>query len=549
MYSNGKQIFFDAELLSRSELPTSLRETVKNWMTLAADEKSKQAGIVISSLLERILGVVLSDFGHKKLQRLDQEFLFAERVAIAAGTYENKFYRDHLQHSIRVGLTARAIARALQRSQILDDKHECNDYMCAGLLHDIGIATPNLYKTIRTIDNFFKEFCPAISHVPGDTHWHAENYRQGISLLRLDDLLSSENLARLHRDFNHALIGAIEAVSMFDLSSIDEEWNSRIVRILQAVAFHDTEVEKELVFTREPMAVILVLADEVQEWGRESCPEGLVALHDLAQFCLESAIDIRLDYKSCNVKGFSPLKQIQAKQLAFSRLVLDPNFPDFTMSYLLPPYETLDLYSLLTAYHKLWVLSDENARAFAILPPPDPKFEFPAALGSVDQAMHQLMRSNNISERYLYFSYLTGDALLSPMYFTRIQFIKNEDGRVNLALVDDEEGTVNMVHLFSYRCCQSGTDVRELGLGMAFYLVPVLMHRILRLAMYGTSSQYGRGFEMRPEHEQTEIVASRIHTIARGVLINPKIDRQLALLAGWFTSEFTTDLYYAAITV
>ena len=553
MESNARQEgWSDRGLFDLCELPYYLRKHVKDWMTSKADEQRKQAGTVIASLVQGVLGSSLTEYGREKLASLGQDFELAETMGGAVGAYEGKFYRDHLHHSIRVGLMARAIARALRRSGIADQRYECSDCMCAGLLHDIGIAPSNLCKGLKAIGKYI-EACPALWYVPGTTLVNWENYHKGVTALGLDESIGKGKLAELGENLNHALVGAIQGVSMFDLDTIGSDTTSRIARILKAIALHDSQVERRLVFTEEPLAVIVVIADELQEWARPSWLDGSVPLPSLERLCLHGAIQATLDYKCCSVRGFSPLKQIEGKQAALGRLVLDSDFPEVTLSYILPPYETLDLRSLANAYHKLWHLRGKDAyesRQFAELPEPDSRFGFLAGLGSVDEVIGYLVDSTHSTEWHIDFSCAAPDALLTSLSYTRMQFTKQEDGRVKLVLVDDNHGTANTVRLIPHTDCGPATQGGRLSPREICYLVPLLVRRILRFAVWEKREAQNEtriDIEKESEAERIQLVASRIQSKVGGTLIDPVSDRKLALLVARFGCEFSSESYYLAI--
>jgi hypothetical protein len=102
----------------------------------------------------------------------------------------------------------------------------------------------------------------------------------------LDELVSREvprigvSLELAQRDLlDHGVLGAVNMTSRF----INEPLNIRVKNSARAIALHNQK-ELPIKFSEDPLAFLLVLCDELQEWGREVAifPQILIDISSLA---------------------------------------------------------------------------------------------------------------------------------------------------------------------------------------------------------------------------------------------------------------------------
>jgi hypothetical protein len=186
-----------------------------------------------------------------------------------------KFYRDHLNHVIRVGLVA---LHLLGSSEELSSIIRPDTLLLACLLHDIGIPEHKYLKISGFLQNMVAE---PYGKVP-------INGEQPIVLnsdVTLDlACIATRNFAianeKLTNDHSHSLFSALmlfrllakpldikqEAISQGEDSIADH-----LLRAIRSIAAHDSHINPNHLDdneTTDPYLGLLVVCDEAQEWGR-----------------------------------------------------------------------------------------------------------------------------------------------------------------------------------------------------------------------------------------------------------------------------------------
>lgn len=270
----------------------------RKTLSSALYDVSKERGIESEGLLYLI----------KSLPDLET-FLYSTNV--------RKFYRDHTEHSLRVAVLGDFILEQdFGQGKVLNiisdlieiDKEFLKDkiWWLAGLLHDIGYPLGKmttavnyslinqLLKCYPTLDLQFKPLEIGLSW-KGNQEEYLKIIEEGLSkeirqkirkgtgyhTPQLPDYKSEVYLKNQqgHQEYNFEPAinldhGVISALSLLNgLGSPEEIKNNDeyegYILVARAIAIHNFKLKsKDSIFDNQPLAFLLMLVDELQEWGR-----------------------------------------------------------------------------------------------------------------------------------------------------------------------------------------------------------------------------------------------------------------------------------------
>lgn len=224
---------------------------------------------------------LISEFGHEALgipRRLDLEniiFLLAQQQAALFGLKDH--YRDHLNHVIQVCLTGWVLLEtkigteplyqrfpALQKTSHEESKGDFKKlrdilakWFVASLLHDVGYVLSIGEGWIKLLGTFGTESLKQVQDKVKEGYQNA--VRQFLADRPLSDILSEVDYE------DHGVISAIHVAEI--LYTIGSKEVAEYTSSLRALAYHAKSTD-ELTFASDPLAVLLILCDEIQEWGR-----------------------------------------------------------------------------------------------------------------------------------------------------------------------------------------------------------------------------------------------------------------------------------------
>jgi len=301
----------------------------KKWL-MAEDFYSKQreATRIYRDCIPELVQDIFDDLKLKAFARNIGSF--EKLIQLTRGEIAGKFYRDHLNHMIRVYLLSLDI---LQKMKFNNEKI-LTAIKLASIFHDIAYPVQEAELMLRSISEALSKCYKSVKITsPGREIISESEIRDLLWLLnqRIKEKFSSDlsiflesrlydSLLRL----KHGILGAIETGLMIRK---EEREKSHILDALLAIALHDHEVLSSLKNGKRgvdmdlfPELFILILSDELQEWGRPMLTEEgylYVVMEDMPDplvYLKEGAfkIETMLDYSRC-LKGFSPLLQIKSK--------------------------------------------------------------------------------------------------------------------------------------------------------------------------------------------------------------------------------------------
>jgi hypothetical protein len=117
---------FDQNLLMLGRWEKQNRENIEKWIKTQEDQKKEATSKLISYLIQNLLSKDCTAEGKKCSKHLgDTSAHLEELLHTTKGGISKKFYRDHLNHMLRVMILARAAARELKDVAISDDEIRC----------------------------------------------------------------------------------------------------------------------------------------------------------------------------------------------------------------------------------------------------------------------------------------------------------------------------------------------------------------------------------------------------------------------------------------
>lgn len=240
------------------------------------------------------------------------------------------------------------------------DKSKLIACALAGLFHDIAYPLSKARETINHISESLKRCYP-----------YHEIQGSGLRLIpsqgEIDKVLNickEKELTNLGKESNHAILSAIAFLNLWDSGSLEQDENLREIvdQVSRAIAVHDSEIKRTVKYSQDPVSTILILADELQDWGR---PVGWdesswTAIPDIEPFLVTKG-EIRAgfdysgseEYRLKTDDVFSALLQIQSKQENMARIILDDDFPKLFLGYQLPDYSVISYDSILSCIREV----------------------------------------------------------------------------------------------------------------------------------------------------------------------------------------------------
>jgi len=323
---------FDAQLITMGDWSVEEREFFEVWLDqISLDDRNKQAGRVITHFVTEILGKDLSHEGKGKLNHLQNIVSSLEQLVSATRVITNKFYRDHLNHMIKVGLLANAIANCIQ---IFSSEEDMDYLMLSSFLHDVTYPLSNSVKIHKATIEALK-----------NTYFSAEYYynefirKSVIDSSLLSDCLNIDvkKIDEMIEDMNHGIFSAIEFMKYLN----NEDLFKKYSKVIRSIAMHDSAFSNEVDIKKDPILAILILADELQDWGRPSIVTDFI-IPRINNFNLYDR-NLSGAYQEYKDRKYSLLKQISGKMNNLKRLVIDNNVININIRFVLSKFLNVDI--------------------------------------------------------------------------------------------------------------------------------------------------------------------------------------------------------------
>ena len=265
---------------------------------LFVQEKEKEPG----ELLHRLTQLV-SNYAHLELgipSRLDLRSHLMHNARGEPALHSLKpFYRDHFIHALEVCylghvLLETKIARGTYLWQLVA-KHMERGYdkasvlklwYVASLLHDVGYTMDVMHSGNKHL-GFFK-------HSPSLTKL-AEDVKKSMQSLRSSKEVECLGVAiEPGIEYDHGLIGALHLSSLLERIRRDDNTISleEYEHAVYAIALHNTRRPQDRIsFAEKPLAFLLALCDQIQEWRRPRLAFSTAPLWMLSRLEHDSVLD------------------------------------------------------------------------------------------------------------------------------------------------------------------------------------------------------------------------------------------------------------------
>jgi len=333
----------DSYLLDKGTWDDECRRAFREWISTADfEEKRLKASGLIPWFIERLLSDEISEEGKVRGSRLGESLVHLEDLLIATRSgMGRKFYRDHLNHMLRVSLLANAIATQQQEFP----KNSLAGLVVACLFHDIAYPLAESKAIIgQAIESM--EACYKTLVFPEFSYSYA--VRKVPRFLEILKTGGSESkiIGELLKAFAHNVVGGIEFLDYVKDAK-------RLVPVLEAIVFHDSESRSEVSIDRSPLLALLIVADEFQDWGRPVPLQEEALIRDLGELKISNhVVSGELDYRPESI--LSPFRQAKSKLHNLKRLDIQPWAMHVTLRMVLPKYDPADLLGLENTIARLW---------------------------------------------------------------------------------------------------------------------------------------------------------------------------------------------------
>lgn len=309
----SRSIVFDTKLLGLGSWEKETEKLIENWISEDGfDEKRAEASNLIYTMILRLLGHECSENGRIRSRRLGEMLrYFEDLLALTRGGIAKKFYRDHLNHMLRVMLLADAIGNRMKSLPLT--KKDVRLLTIAALVHDIAYPLAESYQIINETTKAMRRCYSALSFPDYHISYDSKKVKRLVNVLASEDVPASV-FGPMLKNYDHGVVGCIEFIDY-----IKDENLAGKKRLFQAIVFHDPAVKVPESVRSDPILLALVLSDEVQDWGRPVGLDKETAISQIDDFRITSG-NMRGTFEWKGKINVSPLRQIHSKAANFSRL-------------------------------------------------------------------------------------------------------------------------------------------------------------------------------------------------------------------------------------
>ena len=330
----AESIVFDMNLLQMGNWTRNERKLIEDWIKEDDfDDKRAAAANLLSLLIPEVLSEDCSTVGKIRSKRLGQTLHYFEDLLITTKAgMAKKFYRDHLNHMLRVMILANAIS--CKADSFISLKAKPKLVVLSSLVHDIAYPIAESYHILGETIKSMSKCYESLSFSEFKVSFNEKKIKQLADLLG-PKVLPQKTLDVLLKENDHGLIGAIEFIDY-----IAAERTKDYEGVFQAVVFHNTSEQIPTALSLDPLVKLLILSDEIQDWGRPIGIEKESAMPAIKEFCItDRGIEGKWEWK--NYSNISPLRQVFSKKKNLERLGW-PSSLTISLEFKLPKYDMLD---------------------------------------------------------------------------------------------------------------------------------------------------------------------------------------------------------------
>jgi len=327
---------FDSELIGHGEWESEEKTELTKWLDVESVElRARQAGLLITYFISKLLQDDCSFAGSTRINNLESAISVLENLVENSNELQSKFYRDHLNHMIKVGILGKAISMK-QPFAGVPNLH--SQLLLASFFHDVAYPLTNSVK-------IFESTIEALKTCYFSSEYYQTNFTQNEKIDReqLNSILQIEQskVDDAIKNMNHGVFSSIEFVNYLD----NFELSIKYANVIRAIGLHDSFFTNIVDVIQEPVLGILILADELQDWGRPTISGGaLIPRIDeflLKDNLIQGTFPVNIDH------NFSVFKQITGKMKNLQRLRLNKNLFSVNVNFQLPQFFAIKTSSYL----------------------------------------------------------------------------------------------------------------------------------------------------------------------------------------------------------
>jgi hypothetical protein len=345
-------LLFDKKIIELGKWPESICSEIEDWNEITDYEMQKtKAASLMSNLILKILGEDCSSKGKMRSKRLGNALAILEQITTSTRGLARKFYRDHLNHTIRVALLGRAIG---QKSPFNLSSQDLDKLVLASLFHDVAYPLADIDQSIRFSIKAIKDCYNIASEALLTAEKELRFDREKFSSLPPEILQEYKT-----KEFDHGILSALEFTSYLKQ---DENLIKKYKKVIRAIAFHSSFGIRKISASKEKILSVLILADELQDWGRPSSGSDVFSfIPKIEKFRLDDFM-LQGEYKTKNIAEFSILKQICGKAPNLTRIKLPKNF-NFSITFPLDNFDEIGLQKVEKSLGKLFKKCVESEKS------------------------------------------------------------------------------------------------------------------------------------------------------------------------------------------
>ncbi len=404
---------FDLKLLMLGKWSHQQSQNIERWIKTSDEQKKEQAAELMNNLIQDLLGEACTAEGRRCSKNLGSTLSHLEELLYTTkGGISKKFYRDHLNHMLRVMLLANSIATQTKNLQFTDE--EINLLVLASLFHDIAYPLSEVSQVFTGITGALKKCYRSMNFPEVIMSLDMKVVMKLVEDVELPSGVSVSGLGEYFSNNNHGVLSAMEF-----LQYLRPERVATFKRSLDAIMFHDSEFDIAVEMTKNKILALLILADEMQDWGRPASFEQEPTISEIREFELSNnSVTGKFVWDQKSV--LSPLRQLYSKQKSLKRIKLIDLERELTvnLSFELPVYSVFDHAGFLDKMQQLfisWEMKPDILNVYYMNIDAYQKLYYGAVGGSErklvsDLAQHKLV--STIGNPKLYYSFPRKEILL-----------------------------------------------------------------------------------------------------------------------------------------
>lgn len=342
-------VMFDYKLLTLGNWEKKQLDEIENWIKMPEDQKKEVASALMSSLIQDLLSKDCTLEGKKCSRNLGTTLSHLEELLhTTRGGLLKKFYRDHLNHMLRVMLLARAASTKMNNLGF--DESEIRLLTLAALFHDIAYPLSEITQVFGGVTEALNNCYRSLSYPQLVISLNMKIATQLIQNANLPKNMTISGLGRYFAESNHGLFSAMEFLQYIKPEMIENYRAS-----LDAIMFHDPDFDFVINAKENKVLALLIICDEMQDWGRPASFEQEPTISEIKDFEIKpDQINGRFVWDNASL--LSPLRQIYSKQKSLRRIDFSPFEKDvkLNLTFDLPSYDTFDIGSLERVLQKIY---------------------------------------------------------------------------------------------------------------------------------------------------------------------------------------------------